>query len=240
MKIIRLIFACYVCDPERLMELINSTNEKESLGKYENNNTTYDLELQKLNIGISHLVDMECDSIYPKPLKQNIRRSIKYSKEEVTKKTLIEVFLVMENKRVKEEVKRDVFLMNISCIFQNIENLLNIKHKSLIDQDKLQWLQEILDLSILYRNEENSTFYLRKIIFGIMNFLWTNSPEENENEEQIEAKDNFESIMNIYTKLKEENNNLVVDLNGFDFLFKSNVNKEKQEAVSILLLVVFV
>ncbi|OUM65690.1 hypothetical protein PIROE2DRAFT_59858 [Piromyces sp. E2] len=231
MKIIRLIFACYVCDPERLMELISSTTEKESLGKYENNNTTYDLELQKLNIGISQLVDMECDSVYPMVLKQNIRRSVKYSKEEVTKKTLIEVFPVMENKRVKEEVKKDVFLMNISCIFYNIENLLSIKHKSLIGQDKLQWLQEILDLSILYRNEKSSSFYLRKIIFGIMNFLWTNTTIEDKSDNQVEEKDNFESIMNIYTRLQEENNNLVVDLNGFDFLFKPDVNKEKQEAI---------
>ncbi|ORX51442.1 hypothetical protein BCR36DRAFT_582989 [Piromyces finnis] len=226
MKIIRLIFSCYVCDPDRLMELISLTNEKDYLGKYENNNITNDLELQKLNIGISQLVDMECDSNYPKSLKQNIRRSIKYNKEEVTKKTLIEVFTIMENKRVEDKIKKDIFLMNISCIFQNIEHLLSIKHQSLVDQDKLQWLQEILDLSILYRNEKESTFYLRKIIFGIMNILWTKTPEKSEKQE-----DNFENIMNLYKKLKEENNNLVVDLDDFDFLFKSDVNKEKQEAI---------
>lgn len=194
---------------------------------------------------------MECSSLYPKPLKQNIRRSVKYSKEEVTKKTLIEVFPVMENKRVEEHIKKDIFLMNISCIFQNIRNLLNIKHKDLIDDDKLQWLQEVLDLSILYRNEENNTFYLRKIIFGIMNFLWTNAPTEEINNEdkddhenddkgieekteiQTYNKDTFEKIMNIYSILKEETNNLVVQLNGLDFLFQPKIKQEKHEAVNI-------
>ncbi|ORX83072.1 hypothetical protein BCR32DRAFT_267235 [Anaeromyces robustus] len=268
MKIIRLMFSCFVCDPEFLIELMNSTTDRESLGKFENNNINEDLSLQKLNIGISQLVDMECDTQYAKPIKDNIRKSIKYSKEEVTKKALIEVFHIMEKKKIENDIKRDVFLMNVSCIFQNIQNLLSIKHKRLIQLDKLQWLQEILDLSILYRNEEDSTFYLRKIIFGIMNFLWMNSPvmedkyleeeeeegkegKENNNDncnlnnkgqnkedEKVEEKDKdkeekelFENIMNIYSTLKEINNNLVVQLNGFDFLFGPEINKEKQEAI---------
>jgi hypothetical protein len=63
--------------------------------------------------------------------------------------------------------------------------------------------------------------------------------KKTEKKKKIKTSSNksiFEKIMEIYNTLKEENNNLVVQLNGLDFLFQPNVNKEKQEALSKRLL----
>lgn len=252
--ILRSLFSCFACDKGLIHELISYANEKDSINNYNKNiSESISEEKLKLNIGLSRLVEMESDNHYNKLIQQCIFSGTKYNSKEMTKKLLIDAYKIIENKSIEKEKKKILFLINISCVFQDIcftmNGVVSNDNKQYIE--KMKWLQEIIDISILYKNEEDSSYFMRKIVFGIINYLWINNEKfvfEDKISVTTDHLSNEISYLNgtsdkllqeLFNILTEKNDNLTTQFTGFDFIFdnsnttsssllENNINKKQK------------